>query len=118
LESNHLDPLGEAQARAQQRAERRWLWHGTNVEVMEKIMQQGFNRSFCGKNATMYGKGKSPQIHKSIIRFRGHSFSISFEIPRWIAKVSISPAMPHTLHAVHTPFPTSTDTNTSWVVEL
>ena len=24
---------------------------------MEKIIQQGFNRSFCGKNATMYGKG-------------------------------------------------------------
>lgn len=47
----------DAQRRAQQRAERRWLWHGTNVEVMEKIMQQGFNRSFCGKNATMYGKG-------------------------------------------------------------
>merc|ERR1712226_482762 len=28
-----------------------------NVEVMDKIMQQGFNRSFCGKNATVYGKG-------------------------------------------------------------
>lgn len=24
---------------------------------MPKIVQQGFNRSFCGKNATMYGKG-------------------------------------------------------------
>jgi hypothetical protein len=24
---------------------------------MDKIMQQGFNRSFCGKDATMYGKG-------------------------------------------------------------
>jgi len=24
---------------------------------MDKIMQQGFNRSFCGKNATVYGKG-------------------------------------------------------------
>jgi len=40
-----------------QRLERCWLWHGTNVEVMDKILQQGFNRSFCGKNATMYGKG-------------------------------------------------------------
>ena len=38
------------------RFERR-LWHGTNVEVLEKIVQQGFNRSFCGKNATFYGKG-------------------------------------------------------------
>jgi hypothetical protein len=41
------------QQRAIQRFERRWLWHGTNVEVMDKIMQQGFNRSFCGKNATV-----------------------------------------------------------------
>jgi hypothetical protein len=39
------------------RFEKRWLWHGTNVEVKDKIMQQGFNRSFCGKNATIYGKG-------------------------------------------------------------
>lgn len=39
------------------RFERKWLWHGTNYEVMDKILQQGFNRSFCGKNATMYGKG-------------------------------------------------------------
>ena len=35
----------------------RHLWHGTNIEVLEKIVQQGFNRSFCGKNATFYGKG-------------------------------------------------------------
>jgi len=40
-----------------ERLERRWLFHGTNVEVLDKIIQQGFNRSFCGKNATMYGKG-------------------------------------------------------------
>lgn len=47
----------EAKRKALQRFERRWLWHGTNKEVMFKIMQQGFNRSFCGKNATVYGKG-------------------------------------------------------------
>jgi hypothetical protein len=41
------------QQRAMQRFGRRWLWHGTNIEVMDKIMQQGFNRSFCGKNATV-----------------------------------------------------------------
>ncbi|KAG7341246.1 receptor family ligand binding protein [Nitzschia inconspicua] len=40
-----------------QRLERCWLWHGTNKEVYEKIIQQGFNRSFCGKNATLWGKG-------------------------------------------------------------
>jgi len=47
--------LTEKQALA--RFERRWLWHGTNEDSVEKIIQQGFNRSFCGKNATVYGKG-------------------------------------------------------------
>ena len=31
------------------------LYHGTNCEVVEKIVHHGFNRSFCGKNATVYG---------------------------------------------------------------
>ena len=44
------------EAKQAQRFERR-LWHGTNIEVLHKIVQQGFNRSFCGKNATFYGKG-------------------------------------------------------------
>ncbi|OEU13282.1 ADP-ribosylation [Fragilariopsis cylindrus CCMP1102] len=39
------------------RFERSWLWHGTSEDSIEKIIQQGFNRSFCGKNATVYGKG-------------------------------------------------------------
>ena len=39
------------------RFERSYLWHGTDENTVEKIIQQGFNRSFCGKNATMYGKG-------------------------------------------------------------
>jgi hypothetical protein len=47
----------DVQEKAIERFERHWLWHGTNVEGMDKIMQQGFNRSFCGKNATVYGKG-------------------------------------------------------------
>lgn len=46
-----------AQQKALQRIERKWLFHGSNKEVMDKILQQGFNRSFCGKNATAYGKG-------------------------------------------------------------
>lgn len=54
-ESSGADPA--ANAKALERFERRWVWHGTNVEVMDKILQQGFNRSFCGKNATAYGKG-------------------------------------------------------------
>ena len=50
-------PGSPAYQRALERFERKWLWHGTNAEVMDKILQQGFNRSFCGKNATAYGKG-------------------------------------------------------------
>lgn len=37
--------------------ELKWLFHGTHEDVVQKIVQQGFNRSFCGRNATMYGKG-------------------------------------------------------------
>jgi len=47
----------ELQRKSLERFERKWLFHGSNREVMEKILQQGFNRSFCGKNATVYGKG-------------------------------------------------------------
>ena len=39
------------------RFERVWLFHGTDEATVPKIVQQGFNRSFCGKNATVYGKG-------------------------------------------------------------
>merc|ERR1719269_222479 len=38
--------------------ERRWFFHGSDADtLMNKISAQGFNRSFAGKNATMYGKG-------------------------------------------------------------
>jgi hypothetical protein len=47
----------DIQLKALQRFERKWLFHGSNQEVLDKILQQGFNRSFCGKNATAYGKG-------------------------------------------------------------
>jgi len=39
------------------RFEKRWLFHGTDADTVPKIIGMGFNRSFCGKNATMYGKG-------------------------------------------------------------
>jgi len=39
------------------RFEKTWLFHGSDPETMPKIMAQGFNRSFCGKNACRYGKG-------------------------------------------------------------
>eukprot|EP00037_Helgoeca_nana_P030463 m.376491 g.376491 ORF g.376491 m.376491 type:complete len:1539 (-) comp28194_c0_seq1:146-4762(-) len=32
-------------------------WHGTTEEIVGKIIQQGFNRSFCGRNMCRYGKG-------------------------------------------------------------
>jgi poly [ADP-ribose] polymerase 10/14/15 len=37
--------------------ERAWLFHGTDQDTVPKIVAQGFNRSYCGKNATKYGKG-------------------------------------------------------------
>ena len=39
------------------RYERVWLFHGTDEDTVPMICQMGFNRSFCGKNATVYGKG-------------------------------------------------------------
>ena len=32
-------------------------FHGSDEDTVPKIIQQGFNRSFCGKNAVVYGKG-------------------------------------------------------------
>jgi len=39
------------------RLERTWLFHGTTADIVPKIIQQGFNRAFCGRNATRFGKG-------------------------------------------------------------
>jgi len=38
-------------------AEKKWLFHGTAADTVPKIIQQGFNRGFAGKNATVFGKG-------------------------------------------------------------
>ncbi|KYO31894.1 poly [ADP-ribose] polymerase 10 [Alligator mississippiensis] len=35
----------------------RLLYHGTTEESSREICQHGFNRSFCGKNATRFGQG-------------------------------------------------------------
>ncbi|XP_023932230.1 poly [ADP-ribose] polymerase 14-like isoform X2 [Lingula anatina] len=35
----------------------RELFHGTSEETLPSINNTGFNRSYCGKNATMYGRG-------------------------------------------------------------
>ncbi|KAK3598393.1 hypothetical protein CHS0354_019796 [Potamilus streckersoni] len=33
------------------------LWHGTSADTVDSISMHGFNRSYCGKNATAYGDG-------------------------------------------------------------
>uniref|UniRef100_UPI00398F1251 protein mono-ADP-ribosyltransferase PARP14-like n=1 Tax=Pristiophorus japonicus TaxID=55135 RepID=UPI00398F1251 len=33
------------------------LYHGTTKEISQKVNKTGFNRNFCGRNATAYGKG-------------------------------------------------------------
>ncbi len=33
------------------------LFHGTDAETVPKIIRNSFNRSYCGKNATVYGQG-------------------------------------------------------------
>jgi serine/threonine protein kinase len=35
----------------------RWLYHGTDEATVPKIVSTAFNRSYCGKNATLYGEG-------------------------------------------------------------
>ncbi|XP_062616538.1 protein mono-ADP-ribosyltransferase PARP15-like [Saccostrea cucullata] len=35
----------------------KWLWHGTYPETVDKIINNGFNRGYCGRNGTIYGAG-------------------------------------------------------------
>ena len=51
------DVVSREGPQSQARYERVWLFHGTDEDTAEKIIQQGFNRSFAGKNATAFGKG-------------------------------------------------------------
>jgi hypothetical protein len=37
--------------------EKEMMYHGTHPEVIPKIVQQGFNRGFAGRNAVRFGKG-------------------------------------------------------------
>ena len=50
------DGAANAGAASESRYERVWLFHGTDEETVPKIIEMGFNRSFCGKNATAFGK--------------------------------------------------------------
>ena len=42
---------------AHKELEIKWLFHGTTAKTVAKIIKQGFNRVFAGRNATKYGKG-------------------------------------------------------------
>ncbi|KAG2465163.1 PAR10 polymerase, partial [Polypterus senegalus] len=44
----------------------RTLFHGTSEHSVKEICIHGFNRSFCGKNATMYGKGVYFAVNSSL----------------------------------------------------
>ncbi|XP_052261005.1 protein mono-ADP-ribosyltransferase PARP14-like isoform X1 [Dreissena polymorpha] len=35
----------------------RFLWHGTSADTVDSVNAHGFNRSYCGKNATAFGDG-------------------------------------------------------------
>jgi len=48
---------GKGAAVEEPKLERRWLFHGTDHATMHRIAQSGFNRDFCGKNATVLGRG-------------------------------------------------------------
>lgn len=44
----------------------RTLYHGTSESSVKEICVHGFNRSFCGKNATVYGQGVYFAINSSL----------------------------------------------------
>ncbi|XP_059528508.1 protein mono-ADP-ribosyltransferase PARP10 [Myotis daubentonii] len=43
--------------RCEQRPVEHVLYHGTSVPAVPEICAYGFNRSFCGRNGTLYGQG-------------------------------------------------------------
>ena len=57
--TRRFDPCGDGRgghARLQQ-LPRAQVWRSTTAESAAKILGTGFNRSFCGVNATVYGEG-------------------------------------------------------------
>jgi len=49
---NHLAQVNGPSVKTERR-----LWHGTCKDALDNIYAGGFNRGYCGKNATFYGKG-------------------------------------------------------------
>nr|XP_044999106.1 protein mono-ADP-ribosyltransferase PARP10 isoform X1 [Jaculus jaculus] len=43
--------------RCEQRQAEQVLYHGTSAAAVSDICAHGFNRSYCGRNGTLYGKG-------------------------------------------------------------
>lgn len=51
-------PLYDALKRSMSTSDERvWLFHGTTHGAAPQIVKNGFNRSYCGRNATAFGKG-------------------------------------------------------------
>ena len=55
--TKRLDIISREGPSSQARYERVWLFHGTEEDTVEKIVQMGFDRNFAGKNMCKYGKG-------------------------------------------------------------
>ncbi|CAC5408899.1 PARP10_14_15 [Mytilus coruscus] len=51
------------------------LWHGFAKDAMDSINKFGFNRSYCGKNATAYGDGVYFATHAN------YSASNTYSVP-------------------------------------
>ncbi|PVD29528.1 hypothetical protein C0Q70_08779 [Pomacea canaliculata] len=58
------------------------LWHGTSSDAIDNINLYGFNRSFCGKNATVYGQGVYFAVNSS------YSMSDTYSVRDHIAPTS------------------------------
>eukprot|EP00966_Prymnesium_polylepis_P328307 7384111-Prymnesium_polylepis.2 len=57
LFSESLQPPAAASSSAAGSASPRWLFHGAPTEVVPNIIAQGFNRSYCGRVGTIFGRG-------------------------------------------------------------
>lgn len=52
--------------RCARRPAERVLYHGTSAPAVRDICAHGFNRSFCGRNGTLYGQGVYFALHASL----------------------------------------------------
>ncbi|XP_037362481.1 protein mono-ADP-ribosyltransferase PARP10 [Talpa occidentalis] len=57
LQQQYEAHLGLLEQRCERRPVERVLYHGTSAAAVPDICAHGFNRSFCGRNGTLYGRG-------------------------------------------------------------